>query len=371
MNAVRVLREEAVGMYQVAVLEAGSAAALKRWMDDHGYKYPSGMDTVCESYVESKWCFVAVKTQVGPKSAVDPKPGMRNVQPRLPDGASFDGFVQAMGFRFRVKELVVPMRLSAFNAGELRNVVYLLTDGPRKIRSIPEEYIVRQIPGDELLRNLVGPLPLRVVGGAASDIPAARKERLKSLRDPSPHNGLARELFGADLLAARERRLSHPFEEDEKVLLRIGEQLLLRGKALDRLHADALKKARYWAAEQALANLKEMTLTVIDGDFPRDVLGGENLKFVDYHMPARRNAREFYHAPTHAPAQRKPGTLYWNPLSATEQPGGAISQTGGASSQTGSAGRGRLVASLVVGLALVAAGLCFGRQAGRSRKPVQ
>src|SRR5262245_32069923 len=31
-DEVRVLREEAVGMYEVAVLEAGSSAALKRWM---------------------------------------------------------------------------------------------------------------------------------------------------------------------------------------------------------------------------------------------------------------------------------------------------------------------------------------------------
>ncbi len=51
-DEVRVLRQEAVGMYEAAVLEAGSAAALKRWMDDHGYKYPAGMDAVCEEYVK-------------------------------------------------------------------------------------------------------------------------------------------------------------------------------------------------------------------------------------------------------------------------------------------------------------------------------
>ena len=56
-----------------------------------------------------------------------------------------------MGFRFKSEELVVPMRLSAFNKGELRNVVYLLTDGPRKIRAIPEEYVVRQVSGIDLL----------------------------------------------------------------------------------------------------------------------------------------------------------------------------------------------------------------------------
>jgi hypothetical protein len=37
-DEVRVIREEAVGMYEVAVLAAGSAKSLKRWMDDHGYK---------------------------------------------------------------------------------------------------------------------------------------------------------------------------------------------------------------------------------------------------------------------------------------------------------------------------------------------
>ena len=64
-DRVVVIKQEAVGMYEVAVLEAGSAAALKRWMDDHGYVYPKGMDDVCEEYVEEGWCFVAVKTKVG------------------------------------------------------------------------------------------------------------------------------------------------------------------------------------------------------------------------------------------------------------------------------------------------------------------
>ena len=32
---VNVVKQEAVGMYEVAVLEAGSAAALNQWMEDH------------------------------------------------------------------------------------------------------------------------------------------------------------------------------------------------------------------------------------------------------------------------------------------------------------------------------------------------
>jgi hypothetical protein len=38
-DKVTVLKQEAVGMYEVAVLEAGSAAVLKKWMDTNGYKY--------------------------------------------------------------------------------------------------------------------------------------------------------------------------------------------------------------------------------------------------------------------------------------------------------------------------------------------
>ncbi len=307
INAVRVVREEAVGMYEVAVLEAGSAAALKRWMDDHGYKFPTGMDAVCNEYVKIRWCFVVVKTRVGRKQGVEPKPGMRKVKPGLPSGSAFDGHVQAMGFRFYSKELVVPMRLSAFNEGELRNVVYVLTDGPRRIRSVPEEYVVRQISGAELYRNVTGPLPLRVIGGTVEEIPKWRRTSLKRQRDPNPHNGGAKELFASDLLAVKQGRLSHPHEEAEKMLLRVGERFGLRGPEIDRLNNNALKEDRMKAVAAAVADLKKTTLTVLDGDFPRDVLARQNLKFAEYRMQSRRNSRLMYDATLHQPGRPRSG----------------------------------------------------------------
>src|SRR5262245_5703143 len=131
-------------------------------MDDHGYKYPAGMDAVCEEYVKLGWCFVAEKAKVGGKANVDPKPRMKGVDTKLPAGSAFDGHVQAMAFRFKTDKLILPMRLSAYNEGEMHNIVYLLTDGPRKIRSIPEEYVVRQLTGADLFRNVTQPLPLRI-----------------------------------------------------------------------------------------------------------------------------------------------------------------------------------------------------------------
>jgi hypothetical protein len=315
-DEVRVLREEAVGMYQAAVLEAGSAEALKRWMDDHGYKYPKGMDTVCEEYVKLGWCFVAEKAKVGGKANVDPKPRMKGVDTKLPAGSTFDGHVQAMAFRFKVDALTLPMRLSAYNEGSMHNIVYLLTDGPRKIRSIPEEFVVRQLAGEDVFRNVTQPLPLRIIGGTIADIKDWQRESLAQRRKPEPHNGLAKELFASDLLAVRRGRLSHPHEEDEKMLLRIGEHFGLRGPQIDKLNVAALEKQRDLAVVEALGDLKKMSLTVIDGDFPREVVGAQNLSFSEYRMPARRNSSEFYDAKDKKPAGKHEGVREIGPTKA-------------------------------------------------------
>jgi hypothetical protein len=273
---VRVLKQEAVGMYEVAVLSAGSAKALGRWMDDHGYRYPDGMDAVIADYVKLEWCFVAVKAKVGTKPGVTPRAGMRRAQPNLPKGATFDGNVQAMGFRFRTPELVVPMRLSAFNAGKLNNKVYLLTDRPQKIEGVPEEFIVKQIPGRALRGHVSQLLPLQILGGTIDDLSPNQLKALAPQRDPEPKNGLAKVLFAGDLESVRLDSLSLPHEEQEKELLKIGERLGLRGEELDALHRAALEKARAASVERSLAALDHMTLTIVEGDFPRETLAKDN-----------------------------------------------------------------------------------------------
>ena len=309
-DTVKVLKQEAVGMYEVTVLAAGSPKALKKWLDDHGYQYPKGMDKPCQDYVDARWCFVAVKTKVGQKKGVEPKPGQRRVNSKLPSGATFDGNVQAMGFRFKTDKLVVPMRLSAFNEGRLRNIVYLLTDSPRRIRSIPEEYVVRQLAGVDLHRNVTGPLPLRIIGGTEADIPQYRRKTLAKERDPKPHSGAARDLFASDLQSVRSGQLALAYEEREKELLAIGERFGLRGKEIDGLNGKALQGEREKTVAKGLDDLKKtMTLTVVDGDFPREVLAKQNLAFDDYRMPARRNRPETYDAKKNGPGGRKQGVL--------------------------------------------------------------
>ena len=304
---VQVLKKEAVGMYEVAVLQAGSAESLKKWLSENGYQYPTGMEKVTNEYVEENWCFVAVKTRLGSSEKTQPRPGQRDIQSKLPAESEFDGFVQGMGFRFKTDKLIVPMRLSAFNGGNLNNVVYLLTDGPKRIRSIPEEFVVRQLDGQELVDNLTKPLPLRIVGGDITNIPQSVRDNLAQRRNPEPKNGLARELFASDMLAVANGTLSLPHEEKEKHLLNVAEYFQLRGKEIDSENALALKAERSRTLANATSKLKDMTLTVVHGDFPREVLANENLTFAEFEMPRNRNNRDSYEANQYGPAPKQRG----------------------------------------------------------------
>ncbi|MEM7782512.1 MAG: DUF2330 domain-containing protein [Planctomycetota bacterium] len=315
-RSVRVIKQEAVGMYEVAVLEAGSPAALKRWMDQNRYQYPDGMDQVVADYVDQGWCFVAVKTRVGSKAQADPKPGQRQVNPQMPVGGLFDGSVQGLGFRFKTEELVVPMRLSAFNEGDLRNVVYLLTRGGKKIRSIPEEFVMRQVSGKQLVKHLTQPLPLRIIGGTFKDIPDYRKKRLADERKPGKVNGVAKSLFVSDVTATEIDGYSHEFEEQEKEILQVGEHFLLRGPEIDSLMEQVSEKSAQRLVNDALPKLEQMTMTVVDGDFPRQVIASQNLTFQDFQMAASRNRPESYDTKIHRPGGKKEGVLlseYSNP----------------------------------------------------------
>ncbi len=230
-NEVKVLKEEAVGRYQAVTLAAGSAEALKKWMDEHGYKYPKGMDAVCDDYIRMGWCFVAERARVNQRAGIEPKPGMKDVDPKLPDGATFDGYVQGMEFRFRTDKPIIPMRLSAHNEGDLHNRLFILTDGPVCCPEIPLTMVRRQLPGTELVKHLTKPLPVRVIGGP----PNPQQLDLSGLpaqRDPYQVNGQAKELIAADVQAVNKQRLEHPHEEEEKALVRLSERLDLRGRKL-------------------------------------------------------------------------------------------------------------------------------------------
>lgn len=290
-DEVRVVKEEAIGMYEVAVLEAGSSAALERWMTQNAFRYPTGMDDAVEDFVRMRWMFVAVKARVAAMAGVDAQPGMRSVDPKLPSGSRFDGYVQGMAFRFRTPEPVMPMRLSVFNGNDTHNRVYVVTEGPVRIADVPTDLVRRQVGTEKLYTNLTGPLPVRI-DGPRERIGADGWATIEQHRDPAPYVGIARDLLTSDLLAVSRGELALPFEERENELLRVNEALGLRGAAVDHLLAAELAAARDAALASELQRLARMTLTVVDGDFPREVLRDQVLTLAPFAVPTARNRPE-------------------------------------------------------------------------------
>ena len=283
-ESIRV-REEALGMYQVAVIEAGSAKALKRWMQEHQYKFPEGMEDVAQDYVEAKWAFVAIKTKIGAKSNIEPTAGMRNVDTSYPKGASFDGYVQGMGFRFPSEEAVVPMRLSVFNGRNPHNIVYFFSDKQMQIDKVnqPDDYYY--LSGQTLYENLTSPLSVIFQEGSKDRLSTEQKEQLQSFLEPDAITKEFRQFIQSDLMALRTSSLILESEQREKELLSISEAFDLRGEDINKLHQDELEKSREKQTSKALDDLKKMQLSIFSGILPNTLIQEENLHFVPISDP--------------------------------------------------------------------------------------
>ena len=137
-----------------------------------------------------------------------------------------------------------------------------------------------KISGAQLLKNMTELLPVKVLGGTIEDAEKMGYFKMPQYsRDPRPKNGDAYDLLSSDLLALKTGALTHPFEAREKELLKVGERLGLRGEEVDKLIGEVISKERLAAAEAVKNDFDGMVLTVIEGDFPRDIIAKHNLHF--------------------------------------------------------------------------------------------
>ena len=192
-------------------------------------------------------------------------------------------------------------------------------------------------------------------GGTIQEIPQRRMDRLVTQRDPAPKNGIAAQLFVSDILASQldgNDELLLDLESSEKDLVLINERLQLRGAEIDNLIVDAMSD-RFEKDENALNVLRTMTLTVVDGDFPREVLASQNLGFDAFTMAAQMNTPLQYDAKTHGPANVREGRLYL----------GAIDRNSDASTTVASRSarpRSNIALFSIPGVALLMAFCVFG-----------
>jgi hypothetical protein len=60
-EAVEILEEKEVGIYEVKILAASDADALAEWLSENGYQFPEKGGYILEDYVKNKWYYTAVK----------------------------------------------------------------------------------------------------------------------------------------------------------------------------------------------------------------------------------------------------------------------------------------------------------------------
>jgi len=60
-SPVTVVRTQTIDYYSVATLKSTDSQALAQWLNENGYRYPTGSEYILNNYVANKWFFVAVK----------------------------------------------------------------------------------------------------------------------------------------------------------------------------------------------------------------------------------------------------------------------------------------------------------------------
>ncbi|MFL5804066.1 MAG: DUF2330 domain-containing protein [Roseiflexaceae bacterium] len=118
-RGVSVLGQEIVGGYSVARLAADDAGALQDWLDENGYRAPSGAAPILRSYIDAGWKFVAVKLAPGQLAA---------------------GALKPLRMAFDTPEIVYPMRLGALADQPLDVLLYVLADHRVDIAGMETEY---------------------------------------------------------------------------------------------------------------------------------------------------------------------------------------------------------------------------------------
>jgi hypothetical protein len=146
-RSVTVVRSGEAGIYRWAALRAGDAGALERWLGENGFQVPPEAARAFAPYVSEGWHWLAMRVRAGVGEA----------ELRAP---------QPVTYRYRSKELVYPLRISALSAEEENEIlVYVAAAGsaaPVNFSHVTSEFLpVRRKAGaasgtdyEDLLREL-------------------------------------------------------------------------------------------------------------------------------------------------------------------------------------------------------------------------
>jgi hypothetical protein len=103
-----------VGEYDVVILSANESDGLVNWLNDNGYKIPTGAEAVLGSYIKQKMRFFVARVNL------DHMPLLRN------------GYLRPLQVRYETAKFMLPLRLGTVNAGGAQDlIIYTLTRSGR------------------------------------------------------------------------------------------------------------------------------------------------------------------------------------------------------------------------------------------------
>jgi len=132
-EAVKVIEIKTVGAYEVAVLSATDADALKNWLKANQFSIPQDKADVIESYVKKGWYFVTARINLGkttgfifisgpPKTRVSAK---SSLEEKLSSGE-----LRPLHLSFASDRCVFPLKISSVNGRPSEVQVYVLSPEP-------------------------------------------------------------------------------------------------------------------------------------------------------------------------------------------------------------------------------------------------
>jgi hypothetical protein len=103
-----------VAEYDVSILSAKESDGLVNWLEDNGYKIPSGAETVLGSYIKQNMRFFVAKVNLGRMQVLG------------------NGYLRPLQVRYETAKFMLPLRLGTVNAnGPQDLIIYALTKNGR------------------------------------------------------------------------------------------------------------------------------------------------------------------------------------------------------------------------------------------------
>ncbi len=128
-SGVTVIREEIVGMFQAAILQATSADDLTQWLNDNNYKFDPADAQILADYITKNWFFVAMK--------LDPT----QVPPFINQWWAATTSPAKITFAHSNSSLAYPLKISAISTNERVEVlVYSIGKDPMRFPGAKVEY---------------------------------------------------------------------------------------------------------------------------------------------------------------------------------------------------------------------------------------